>query len=505
MTSPAGFIDFFVLEASEYVEQLDALMLRAAAGQPDGEAMQRTARALRGSATMAKLPAFAELAAAIEGIGRATRDGVIPWNDALRGAMIAAVDDLKFLVRGARTWGDAEVQRATARTRELIGFAPAMRRASTAAPAQGGNTFLVGEANNIAAGLELLATRPDDRDAAVNVLGRVRALRGFAGLKDVPGLGDVVEGAEIAAHPLELGQGGLSLERVEVLRAAAALLRRIATALRDAKPADGASAEADRFSTALDALDAAVGDAERIVPIASLFFDDAGPHVVSAAPNPPTTLMQRFTLEVVSLGEHLGQLVGDARAAGDAAAQGRARRALRRLLRSIADIATSFGQADVADFARSMLEGAAALDPVALDKLGALSVALSAPGADGERLRQRVVELRMSSAPTPVVSPAVPAPSAPTPVAAPVVPAPAPAVTALDEGIASLDAFAATPFAEPVPVEADIVPIEALLYRGRAAVQRAIEIRDEIRRAGAPPSPEVLDELFELLDLALAE
>jgi hypothetical protein len=152
-----------------------------------------------------------------------------------------------------------------------------------------------------------------------------------------------------------------------------------------------------------------------------------------------------------------------------------------------------------------MLEGAAALDPVALDKLGALSVALSAPGADGERLRQRVVELRMSSAPTPVVSPAVPAPSAPTPVAAPVVPAPAPAVTALDEGIASLDAFAATPFAEPVPVEADIVPIEALLYRGRAAVQRAIEIRDEIRRAGAPPSPEVLDELFELLDLALAE
>ena len=84
MTSPAGFIDFFVLEAGEYIEQLDGLMQRAGGGAPDGVEMQRTARALRGAATMAKLPPFAELAGAIEGIGRATRDEVIEWSPALR-------------------------------------------------------------------------------------------------------------------------------------------------------------------------------------------------------------------------------------------------------------------------------------------------------------------------------------------------------------------------------------------------------------------------------------
>jgi hypothetical protein len=48
----------------------------------------------------------------------------------------------------------------------------------------------------------------------------------------------------------------------------------------------------------------------------------------------------------------------------------------------------------------------------------------------------------------------------------------------------------------------DTVPIDELLYRGRAALGRAIELRDEIRREGGAPSSEQLDELFDLLDLA---
>jgi hypothetical protein len=52
--------------------------------------------------------------------------------------------------------------------------------------------------------------------------------------------------------------------------------------------------------------------------------------------------------------------------------------------------------------------------------------------------------------------------------------------------------------------EEDIVPIESLLYRGRAALDRAVEIRDELR--GAPSSdPTALEELFDLLELARAE
>jgi hypothetical protein len=79
------------------------------------------------------------------------------------------------------------------------------------------------------------------------------------------------------------------------------------------------------------------------------------------------------------------------------------------------------------------------------------------------------------------------------------------AASALDEGIAAFDSFAAQPFAEPAPIEESTVPIDALVYRGRAAVERAIEVRDQIRQAGGAPAPELLGELFDLLDLALAE
>ena len=47
MTAPAGFLEFFILEASEYVEQLDGLLLGAGASGPDSAAFQRTTRHTR--------------------------------------------------------------------------------------------------------------------------------------------------------------------------------------------------------------------------------------------------------------------------------------------------------------------------------------------------------------------------------------------------------------------------------------------------------------------------
>lgn len=40
MTAPGGFLDFFILEASDYIDQLDAQLL-AADGTVDAEALQR--------------------------------------------------------------------------------------------------------------------------------------------------------------------------------------------------------------------------------------------------------------------------------------------------------------------------------------------------------------------------------------------------------------------------------------------------------------------------------
>src|SRR5688500_10735315 len=136
MTAPSGILDFFVLEASEYIEQLDGLVLAGGTGGPNAESFQRAARALRGSATMARLNAFAGLAAALERAARALRDGSLRWSPALSGAIVGAVDDLKILVRAARAWGDGESRRASSRAAEISGFLPAERPA-VASPGAG--------------------------------------------------------------------------------------------------------------------------------------------------------------------------------------------------------------------------------------------------------------------------------------------------------------------------------------------------------------------------------
>ena len=50
----------------------------------------------------------------------------------------------------------------------------------------------------------------------------------------------------------------------------------------------------------------------------------------------------------------------------------------------------------------------------------------------------------------------------------------------------------------------NIVPIETLLYRGKAALARARELRQEMLAERTPPR-ETIEELFDLLDLAIAD
>jgi HPt (histidine-containing phosphotransfer) domain-containing protein len=537
---PSGFLDFFVLEAGDYIDQLDALLHASEEHRPDAEALQRAARALRGSATMAKLPAFAELAAGMERIGRALREGALPWDGALRGAVVAAIDDAKILLRNVRAWGPNDDARSRARVAELTRYAPA-RAATPAAPAvtAGHDSYLATEAANIGAGLELLATRPTDRGAAANVLRRVRALRGIAGVKDHASLPDVLEAAELAAHPLELGEPRLSTERIALLEAAATLLRAVSSAMRAGREIAVASPDVARFSAALDTLQEREGGADRVVPITELFFADGGPTLVQAAANPPTSPAERFRLEVVSQGEHLRRLVADARAARDELARERVRRALRQALLSLRQAAESFGERDVADFVASHNDAVMRLDARALHSLDEVAALLAHPDSGADTLAARLNALRVaratpSSPPattlpthgammTPVVSSVIAPPSAvpqerDRPAAAAVAglagavrrPTPAAGVSAvahlLDRGIRTLDTLPKTPLSNPVTLpEQPVVPIDVLLYRGRAAMERAREIRDMLRRTDGAPNPDALRELFDLIDLALTE
>jgi len=75
----------------------------------------------------------------------------------------------------------------------------------------------------------------------------------------------------------------------------------------------------------------------------------------------------------------------------------------------------------------------------------------------------------------------------------------------LQNGIAGFGALEASPLSNPaiIPDEA-IVPIESLLYRGKAALARARELRAEMLAERAP-ARETIEELFDLLDLAIAD
>jgi hypothetical protein len=127
--------------------------------------------------------------------------------------------------------------------------------------------------------------------------------------------------------------------------------------------------------------------------------------------------------------------------------------------------------------------------------------------ADANLARAMVPPNAASSAP--VRSPApvrASAPRAQTPVGSHRVSTPRDTMAVLDQGIDSLSSLAAQPMSEPVDLaEQPLVPIDALLYRGRAAIERAIELREEIRQQGGPASDDTMAELFDLLDLALAE
>ena len=82
----------------------------------------------------------------------------------------------------------------------------------------------------------------------------------------------------------------------------------------------------------------------------------------------------------------------------------------------------------------------------------------------------------------------------------------APRSDLLSSGIDALENLTSKPLAAPLssgPMA--IVPVETLMYRGRAALERAAAIREQIRTSGAHASPAALDEMYDLIGLALKD
>ncbi|MGH7663060.1 MAG: Hpt domain-containing protein [Gemmatimonadaceae bacterium] len=509
MSSSVGLLEFFALEASDYIERLDRA-LSGTAGSPDSDEFARSARLLRGSATMARQMPIAEIAGALERVGRSLREGRARWDPALGGALIAAVDDLRILVRAIRAWGPEEDRRAGARIAELERLVPSATRPPTPTPSGGAGTlFLSGAASEIATALEAFVARPTARAALDAALQHVRALRGVAAIRDLPPLPDVVDALERAAKPLELGNERASAEIVALFASAARLLRQTAADLRSGAHPRSAGPELDEFRVAAARIGGRPSEGDHIVPIADLFFDDGAAGLVEATASPPTTPAQRFRLEVVSQAEHLRRVIADARAAEGTPGRDRAERELRDALRALRRAAESFGESDVAGFLRTSGEAAASLDANALQQLDGIAALLADPRTEPRELRRRLGDLATASPGqrdrAPVHAGRVGAPGAQHPRRAPT-PTGSALHSMLQSGIAGLGQLSTRPLSQPVPlIDPTLVPIDKLLYRGRAALDRALELRAEMRANAGAPRQDSLDELYDLLELAAVD
>ncbi len=534
MTSPDGLLHFFVLEATDYIDRLDSLVTTAGDDGPDASAFGRYARNLRGSATMSRQMGIAELSSALERLARALRNRALKWDVALNGVVVSAIDDLRILVRAIRTPGANESARVRARVEELGRLVPASVHAF-ATPSQsqpsGALTFLAAESAELARALDHLVSAPDDAAARAHPAERVRALRGVAELKDVPALGEVVEAVESTLKMLELSAvQAPTTKQKTLLTASAAILRRVARDIASRGRASDEIPELASFKAALTAAAPEAGRGDRIVPIAQLFHDDEGPHILTTAPQPPTSAAERFRLEVVSLAEHLRGVVAQARANRAPDQRERNQRELRGALRALGSAANSFGEKQVARFAAEWSVRVATLNDAQMEALDRAASLLANPATRPEDVARGLERHAAPRAPEPGIRGApTRAPLAdsdvaailrtPTPMSAvPVTHAPEPAPKAvtrtptgrqlheyLQNGIAGFGALEATPLSTPVVIpDETIVPIESLLYRGKAALDRARELRSEMLAVRTPPR-ETIEELFDLLDLAIAD
>jgi len=540
MSVTVGLLDFYILEAGEYVDQLDALVGAAVQAPPESTPFITAARALRGSSTMAKLIRMAELAGSVERVGRGLRDGSVSWSGDVRAALVAAIDDIRILLRTVRSWSAAEEQRAAARVAELRSLVPEGEPATARTPisAAVSPAYFASEVEGVAAALDAYVGAPTDRNALDEALGRVRALRGIAALKDLPPLADVADALETAAKTTAVDGRTLGPQHKELYDASAHALRRAARELRTTGRPDATAPEVRRFAIAALALQQQSRDEEQVVPVASLFFGDAGPHIVSRADRPPAALESRFRSEVTSLAEHLRRLVGDAKTATTSVSRERINHELRGALRVIRSTIESFGEADASRFFASVAAEASILDPIVLSSIDAAGALVASPAVPLANLAARLGELgrantvdraiaagfgpldqppraaapsqpaRASAGVAPATRPARPTPvRADVPVArkAPATPTGAELTQFLQSGIAGFNELDRTPLAPPAPLDdATLVSIDDLVYRGRAALGRAIEVRDLIRLSSGN-TDEALAELFDLLDLAAAD
>jgi hypothetical protein len=273
-----------------------------------------------------------------------------------------------------------------------------------------------------------------------------------------------------------------------------------------------------------------------VLPVRALAYDGDAEFIVARAPSPPVTAAARFRAESAPVAARLAEQVRVARdllagAALDAGARAAVGRGLHAVVVELRELAESYDIAAVADVCRAREASAATLDPravagvehVAHGLLGALAPARAptppaptpAPPPPPEPpvapASEPPADSAFELAPEPAAEAAAPAPAAPfRPPTGPAL------VELLEHSITGIERWPGTPLdmpAVPPPPAAaakafppdGVVPVEVLLYRGKAALARARAVRDQLRARDGAPDPALLAELYDLIDLAAAD
>jgi hypothetical protein len=584
MGQSMGTLDFFLLEGGEYLERLDALAQTPAGTFAQGDELVRCARAFRGSAIMASQHGMARAALSIDSCARAVREGRLGWTEAIRGEFIRAIDDSKILMRRLRSpeQGDTEKAEAIgAQLDRLSGRASAAMRAH-AGPGldAGARAFVAREAAAIASVLQRVARTlradPGNRDVLASISPAMSALRGVAVLNDLPPLGDILAALEHAARDVMASAGAMGADAAEVFDAGGRALARAAREVVDTGRPDAEAEESHAFTSRL--FTALTGG--NVVSIESLFYGDAGPHIVTQGTPPQAVAPGLDRVEMVSHGEYLTaaaaelgkvgtpvqrdlrlygiaaslrQMMGSdgsplatalgrlAEAARDAIGRGAASRSIQDFIAGIAQAANALAGAQSGDEQTLAARIGAASD--ALVALTARSrtkfmpqtqeeepAAAAAPGHRGtgapvlgdadlatsyltfeQLIAERglpmgsleelvaggasaaAAEPSVSGRPTPARNAALMDPRHTPPMMA-AVSKPAPA----EPPVVPIESLA--------PDDSDVVPIESLLYRGDAALRRALALKPEVEAAvqsggGSAQLRALLDEVLDLVEL----
>jgi len=541
---PVGRREFFTLEAGEYLERLDLLI--TGAGEPSGEDLVRFARALRGAALMAGPPGYAVASAGLENVAKAVRDGAIAWTPMLVERLGQSLEACRLLLRRVRDWSETDMQHCDRLANELDGLVGSAGRRPTASftgaagITPGVRAYVAREAAAVAATLEQVAGAVEHNpapDSAEPVLQRLQPLRGLGALPGLSPLPELLEALDLTlAHG---GRGGAWPPAAgSAFRATAGALARIA---RDIAELGIPQHDSHEIVQATELLREAFAREDDVIPVASLAPDGVIESIVQrgAPPAPsPAALHADPAMELVGLSDRLRHAVEQIKDGQGRAARGLQLHALVFALRGLV-LSPPVGTAVGSFFCRLDREvmSGRALSPDAeiVDVMDRAAAAISTvePGSTAklaEALNPLCERLDRLGGIAPVVPIQALAPESDADVvpieslfydAVPAVtaPAPAPAYLAFEQTFstyyrlvhqepARARAGPVAPIETRAPEVAEAVPVQALLYRGRRALERADVVRRELDAAlrvhrDLTSIETLLAELLDLVPLAL--